>query len=259
MSMEVELLIRGRELVTVPSDTSIQAAVQRMVDGDFSQLPVVDERGRVVGLFTERKLTKAIMMGMGCDIVDSPVSQFMEHPVKTVSPSTPINDVARLLVDTYAVVVGHNYRPLGIVTDYDIAVYLSDWSRGIALVEDIESRLRGYIERVYPTANARDAAIHKALGHGKDDPILPVKRYEELTLAEHVQLIVAQENWPKFEPYFKPKVVFRKMLEPAVPIRNQIAHFRGKLTSWQIATLDTARDFLAHCPHVPVNTADKPR
>lgn len=251
MAQTVGELIRGRGLEVVKVGTPVNQAVRLMVDRDYSQLPVVDERGRVVGLFTERRLAKAVMMGMGCDIVDMPVNQVMEEPGEIVHPDRSIFKVARLLADNYAVVVGLNGKPIGIVTDYDIAVFLSDWSHGIALVEDIEKRLRAYIERVFPTAQAREAALFKALGPSRDDPVKPAKAYHDLTLREHVQLIITKENWPCFEQYFQPKTVFTKFMNQAIPIRNQIAHFRGKLTQSDVAILEAARDFLAQCPKVP--------
>lgn len=250
MALTVGEVVRGHQITTVRQDTLVRDAVTMMIDNDFSQLPVVDEQGRCIGLLTERKLTTAIMMGVGCHVVDAPVRQWMEQSVKIVNPNYSIYKAAQALTDTYAIVVGVDSRPIGIVTDYDIAAFLAEFSQGLAHVEDIEKRLRGYIERIFPTPESRTVALFKAFGAHRDNANEPARAYEELTLREQTQLILAKGNWPSFEPYFGSKATFQSLLNQAARIRNQIAHFRGKLTPGQLAQLEATRDFLHGCPRV---------
>jgi hypothetical protein len=155
-----------------------------------------------------------------------------------------------VLAHTYAVIATEHDKPIGIVTVYDIAAYLADWSESMALVEDIETRLRGYIERVFPTSNALDAALYHAFNRHLQPGDRRFMTFDRLSLWEHVLLIETEPNWQHFEPYFRPKVTFHHFLEPVDEIRNQVVHFRGNLTALQLKTLREAARWLENRPHV---------
>ena len=252
MMLKVGKLIAEREPPACVSTTdTVRSAAKIMHRYDYSQLPVVEENNHIVGLFTEQALTKMFALGATHEFLDERVEQWMKRHPAVVGSDRSIYDVARMLVDTYAVVVAKQGEPIGIITDYDIAVFMADWSNGIALVEEIEQRLRGYIERVYSTHKALNDALSRALGeeNGK-----PRKKYTELTLSEHVQIIIAKANWPAFKPYFKSETAFMTVLGDVRPIRNQIVHFRGQLTDHQVRTLQEAQQWLQERPRVPVRT-----
>lgn len=257
MPQKVGDLIGGHKpLATVRINDSVRDAVKVMHENGYAQVPVVDERGRVEGIFSEHALTKAVYLGIAPDILEAPLRGFTEKPGKVVSQSESIFQVARLLSHQRAVVIGDNGVAIGIVTDHDIAQYLAKWSEGIGLVEDIEQRLRGYIERVFWTPNMLDAALLRAFGSSRDHEGRPAKEYKELTLGDHIGLIVAKENWPQFEPYFKPKSVFNGLLGKARGYRNRIVHLRQPLTPAELETLNTARDWIVRCPKVPEHKQD---
>lgn len=257
MPQTVEELIRGhRPLATVPYTATVREAVNVMVENGYNQVPVLDENGWVKGLFTQQALALAFRLDIASTFLDSPVDQFIERPGQVVGPTRSIFDVALLLQHQRVVVIGQQSKPIGIVTDHDIAVYLGEWAQGIALVEEIETRLRVYIERVLWTQNMLDAALICAFGQDPEHSSRPARKYDELGLGEHIQLVTEKDNWPKFEPYLKPKSVCESLLSAARPIRNQIAHFRGQLTHTQLQTLETARLWLARCPRVPAHDQD---
>ena len=237
-------LIRSHNpLATVHLDDSLREAVKVMYENGYGQVPVINERGRVEGMFTEHALTRAFHLGIASDLLDTPVSGFMENAGKVAGQSTSVFEVARLLSQQRAVVIGSNNVPIGIVTDHDIARYLAEWSEGVGLVEDIEERLRGYIERVFWTQDMLGVALRNSLGRGKD--------YSKLSLGDHIRFIIHEDNWAKFEPYLKPLSVFKGLLDNARAIRNKIAHLRGPLTRSELETLHTTVTWLASCPKVP--------
>src|SRR5690348_8382780 len=125
MPQTVGELIRGhRPLATVPFDATVRDAIEVMVEYGYNQVPVLDERGRVQGLFTQQALALAFHLDIASTFLDSPVEQFMERPGLVVGPSRSIFDVARLLRQQRVVVIGQQNAPIGIITDHDIAVYL---------------------------------------------------------------------------------------------------------------------------------------
>lgn len=259
MPPTVREVIGNRGLVSVKADMTVREAIRLMVAGDYSQLPVLNGHGHVLGLFTERRLTQEVHQGTVSAIMDQPVRHFIDAPAKVVGPWRSIYDVASLLTETYAVVVIEDSQAIGIVTDYDIATFLVGWSRGISLVEDIEKRLRSYIEHILPTNEARDAAIYQVIGHDRRDKTKPAKPYDELTLYEYKQLIISDEYWPRFEPYLGPRDLLIGYIEIARPIRNQIAHFRGTLTPDQLAALRNVHSWLERRPPVPALAAVDPK
>ena len=238
-------LLADRPLAWVSSADSVRKAIDLMIDNDYSQLPVIMDNGRVVGWFTERRLAEEVSQDSIQHILDLPVGEFLDHePVRVVGPHRNIYHVARLLEGALAIMVCDDGKAKGIITDYDVAAFLAEISRGISLVEDIEECLRDIIEFVFPTPEARNAALILAFGHDRKSPTLPAKAYDELTLREHGQLITADDNWPRFESYLQPKALFSRYMEVARPIRNQITHFRGALSPQQIKALNNVRGWL---------------
>lgn len=238
MDKTVGELLADRPLASVSSADLVRKAIDLMIDNDYSQLPVIEDNGRVVGWFTERRLAEEISQNSIQHILDLPVGEFLDRePVRVVGPHRNIYYVARLLEGAMAVMVCNDGKALGIVTDYDVAASLADMSRGMSLVEDIEQCLRDIIQFVFSTPQAREAAIVQAFNK------VP-KSYGELTLYEHHQLITSEKNWPRFEPYLQPKALFQQYMDVARPIRNQITHFRGAPSPQQIKALNNVRDWL---------------
>lgn len=257
MPRRVKDLIEMQKLEVVHESASVRVAVKLMFENDYSQLPVRDDEEKLVGLFTEQNFTSILYFDAASGVLDTTVREWMLTMPPTTNPKMSIYDIMPVLAQHYAVVVVEHEKPKGIVTDYDIAAFLAEWSEGIALVEDIETRLRVYIEKVLPTENGRQAALYRAFNKNREAGDPHIRTYDKLSFSEHVQLITTEgkdekdNNWKCFEPYFSPKSTFRHLLEPVDEIRNQIAHFRGTLTSAQLKTLRTAARWLESRPHVP--------
>ena len=250
MPARVQELLGSRSLTWVSPDATVREAIEKMIHDDYSQVPVIGDDGHVLGMFTERRVSQEVRQGTIDDILDMPTSMFMERLATVIGYKRSVYEVAKMLANTDAVVVADHDIAVGIVTAYDVAAYLAAWSEGLALVEDIEKRLRGYIERVFTTKNVLNAALHQAFGHDHKTPTLPAKVYDDLTLREHAALIEAEANWPQFAPYLQPKSLFVKYMELARPIRNQLAHFRGQLTAEELGTLKNIQQWLERCPRV---------
>lgn len=257
MPILVESLIRGKNAPTcVRVNTTVREAVRLMYANDFSQLPVLDNRGHVVGLFTDAALTQILSSNDPKIYLNDSVSKWKTRDAEVVGMKREIFDVAKHLAHARAVVVAQDdHKVVGIVTDYDIAVFMAEWSYGFTLVEDIEKKLRGYIVRVFPPAKLT-AALFKAFGTDKQDSTKPGRQYDDMSLHDHVQFITYKDNWPEFAPYFGEKQAFTDLMQEVIPIRNQIMHFRGKLTHTQMKDLEKALNWLRNCPHVPMSPSE---
>src|ERR1700740_1075497 len=104
MSFTVQdLLIDRPEPVTVPRGEPAEAALNMMIEGDYSQLPVVDHEGRAEGMITGDSIIRALNH---FDITLKEMSVF--HGMTGVIRYRPEDDLFSVLddlKDVFAVVV----------------------------------------------------------------------------------------------------------------------------------------------------------
>jgi CBS domain-containing protein len=259
MLFPIQQLIEGRGApLCVRKDTTVNDALALMVKNDYSQLPVVDEDGDLCGIISETSIIGMYHhVGATVSLLDLTVDHCATTPV-TISPESDIFVALDLLKNVYAIVVVKNKKPVGILTDYDTTHFFRDVTEDLILVEDIEVTLRQqYIEIAFPEEKALEAALIKAFGHDKKDTTKPAQEYEELSFRQHAQLITTGKNWPKFKGTLEPKDLFKQLMEQVGEIRNQLAHFRGRLDPVQHNVLLRARDWLAARPKLALPVADE--
>jgi CBS domain-containing protein len=88
-------LLMERNVITCqPSDTARHVAAE-LTASNFGMLPVVRERGFLVGLVSEFDLLKVLMEGRDLDTVRA--EEIMTREVITVQEDTPVDEVIRLL------------------------------------------------------------------------------------------------------------------------------------------------------------------
>lgn len=243
-----ELLQNKDPILSIKRDTKVRDALSLMVKNDFSQLPIVDENGDLVGIITEQSIISTYFHTIGMvSILDLDVGHCQTKP-NTVYKDVDIFEVFDLLENTYAIIIVDQDKPIGILTAYDTTHFLRDLSEGLILVEDIEVTLRHYIETIFPNENSLDAALMQAFRADRQDTTRPAKEYTELSFGDHIQLITTEKNWGKFSKYFEPKEMFLQLMNQVGQIRNQLAHFRGRMEPIQYDALIRARDWLSSRP-----------
>jgi len=245
-----EIIGEPDDLVCIHKSDLVMEALDIMIQNDFTQLPVVDDDGNLMGLITENSIIETYrMIGESESILELPV-EHCQTKALTIEPEQDIFDALELLKTVYAIVVVDGPKPIGILTDYDTTNFFRNYSEGLILVQDVEVTLRQYIESIFPEKEQMDAALYRAFDADRRDPSRPGREYEELSFWNHVQLITQEDNWPKFEPYLGPLTVFRNFMEPVREVRNQLAHFRGQMDHTQKKSLDHALHWLASRPKV---------
>lgn len=117
--------------VTVTGDVPFQDALKLMQERRFRRLPVVDDKGRLVGIVAERDLlyaspspaTSLSVWELNYLLSKITLKGLMTKDVVTTTPDTTIEDAARLMVDTRVgglPVVDEDNRPIGMITETDI-------------------------------------------------------------------------------------------------------------------------------------------
>jgi CBS domain-containing protein len=172
-SIVKNLMADSQTLVTASEEMTIQAALELMIEHDFSQLPVVDDSFQVKGLITSDSILKAISY-LGSKLDKIKVSHVIEKAT-TCRDDEELSVLLNGLKGFSAIpIVDKSGKLITIVTNYDTAEYYRQRSEDMILAEEIETALRDYIESAYkdakgdPDTEALRSAIEDITPSGKD-------------------------------------------------------------------------------------------
>ena len=120
-----------QDLQTVHRNSKVGEVVSRMKTYNVSQLPVVDEHDRLVGLVTEVNLLKYLLGSQDSDAADRPIGELevVERSVPTVTPETSLETVMSVFATSPTVVVvasaNDEHRAVSILTQIDLLSFLT--------------------------------------------------------------------------------------------------------------------------------------
>lgn len=132
--------------ITVRADATIIEALSALRGAGVRHLPVVDARGALVGMVSDRDLALLATPGGERDrgpLSGFPVSRVMSHPVVCVDPQTDVVEVTEKLLENEigAVAVLDGLRLVGIISYVDV---LRAFPRAVSEVaEQVEGRQAG--------------------------------------------------------------------------------------------------------------------
>jgi hypothetical protein len=282
MPYPVQNLIEGRgEPTTVRPGDSAQKALTLMIEYDFSQLPVIDEAKRPLGMVTHESILRALS-NFGVKLEDLRVSNAIVK-AQTYRPEDDLFDLLDRLKETNAVlIVDGEDKLIGIVTSYDSMEYFRRRAEDMMLVEDIESmvkdlvltaftdetgevdqeRLAAAIEEVTSSQRALMGRYRNALRHylelqGQQQPevdpqclgtsfshLAPKekpKEFDDLTLYEYTELLLHKSRWD----------IYRSILsletEAIRRLLDKVRETRNALAHFRGEISPTQRDELRFC------------
>ncbi|MGD2127695.1 MAG: CBS domain-containing protein [Lysobacterales bacterium] len=108
---------------TLSPDTKILDAVEFLLQHKVTGAPVVDGKGRLLGIITETDLLSLVTKGVQSQPpTDATVSDYMTHDVVTVGPDTDIYYVAGVFLSHHfrRLPVVDNGKIVGAITRYDL-------------------------------------------------------------------------------------------------------------------------------------------
>ena len=139
------LALENQTLVTVTESDSAQHALSRMIEHDFSQLPVVDDAHKLKGMITSDSILRAVSY---FKVVPEKLKVSHAIIVKAIThrDEEGLPELLRGLRDTSAIpIVEGDHKVIAIVTHYDTAEYYRHRAADLMLAEDIELTLRDLI------------------------------------------------------------------------------------------------------------------
>ena len=110
------------EVITIGPTDSLLTAYKRMRDSDVSQLPVVDQNGRAVGIIDESDIL--VKVHRDSTHFNDPVQTAMTDKLETLPPSVKINDLLEVFDRGRVAIVMDGDKFLGLITRTDLLSYL---------------------------------------------------------------------------------------------------------------------------------------
>jgi len=132
--MQVSDIMTADPDTCLPTD-SLQSVANKMADGDFGSMPVVED-GRLIGVVTDRDITvRGVSQGMG---PETEISEVMTPDPVCVSPDTDIDEAIEIMQEEQIrrlFVTDDDDQLVGVVALGDIALEGDDDLSGETLEE----------------------------------------------------------------------------------------------------------------------------
>jgi CBS domain-containing protein len=134
------LRVKSNTLYTLNAEQTVWAAVQTMAEHDIGSVVVMDQ-GHLAGILTFREMIKTLQCNGG-HIGHGALRGAMDRRPQTVTPSTDVNEVRRLMLESHI-----RYLPVlegqtlaGVISFYDVA-------KGVLEEQGFENQmLKAYIQ-----------------------------------------------------------------------------------------------------------------
>ncbi len=110
----------GRELIKVTPDARMTDVVQLMKTNDISQIPVVDEDGRLVGIVSEVDLLDHLIHAQHVHDPEETIASMVNPNVASAGPRDSLENLLAIFERGRVVTVVEDGRPVGILTKIDV-------------------------------------------------------------------------------------------------------------------------------------------
>ena len=276
------LLPEGQQIETISETESTASALERLSDTRYSQLPVVDARNHVIGVFSWQSFGKRMseIHSLRLDLNDLTVGDTDLEKPRFIAPDTYIDTETDWKEIDY-VLVGSPDNLIGVLTLSDIHARLNDFAEAFVLLFEIEHEIRDIFRDVYseseleevltrllqgstePEARAADGLQRLIEGDAPlltpDDVVRPIRKamnllrrasqhhridgLEDFAFAQYRVVIFSATEWPRFEEVFNaPKELLQVDFATINDLRNVVFHFRRGITARDTDRLRRFRD-----------------
>jgi hypothetical protein len=244
----VERLIENQgSVVVVRKEDTVAAALDLMIEHDFSQLPVVDENQTLLGMVTYESILRAAR-SFNVKLNELFVRDAMVNAPFHYREDNLFDLLDELKVSNAVVIIEPGGSVIGVVTNYDASEFLRSRTEDLMHIEDIEFIIKELIKRTFTDEEGElnldrlQAAIGKphAQRGDKSDSKKP-KAFEDLNLGDYINLLISRDVWNFCAPILNvQKESLYELLVKIRQTRNDLAHFRSEISP-------RSRDELKYC------------
>lgn len=212
-------------VVTVTLADSLDDVAKRMIEHDYSQLPVVDSEKKPIGIITSDSILKALN-NYGVALDGLRIKHIMQKSPRLFRRDIDLLDLFDDMDSAYAFVVDEEGRLVQIITSYDTAVYFGQRANDILLVENVENTLKDYIQLAFSSQPNGQALLDQAIQSMTSSMKSPVT-FDDLALGQYIALFLHKNNWSRFEEVLElGRSAVAHLLDGVRKTRNNLAHFR---------------------------------
>lgn len=137
------LMQKGRDIITIAPAATVFEAVQLMSEKNIGALLVLNARGKIAGIFTERGCFQKVIL-MGKDPKTIQLKSVMTKKVSYVSPKTTVDECMALMTAKrlrHMPVLNDKEEPVGIISIGDLVKFIA--SEQDAMIKQLEKYIDG--------------------------------------------------------------------------------------------------------------------
>jgi len=112
-------------LVTARPEDRLTEVVERMKSHDISQLPVVDEQGKLIGIVSEMDLLDHLLHANHIHDPSETIAPMVNPNIVTVQPQASVESVLGAFERGKVIAIAEGDHPVGILTKIDLIDYLT--------------------------------------------------------------------------------------------------------------------------------------
>jgi len=224
----------NKPLVTVGQDDDLKKALTRMLQFDFSQLPIMHGEREVKGMISWKSIASRQAIGGNC------------CKVQHCREDAQVVDANGTLFDAIPTIVKHGYvlvrnlqdrRITGIVTASDLSLQFQQLAEPFLLLREIELHIRELLQGKISAENLQSLGTNEAAGPAP-------KSISDLSFGGYIRLLQKPEVWDKLSLNIDQSSLTAQ-LEDVRQIRNDVMHFDpDPMTQKQLDVLKNAAKFM---------------
>jgi len=226
---------KGKGLISVTRDTSLQEAITLMILNDFSQLPIYSNpKGEVDGMISWKSIGRSLGLGTKCLTVND-----CKEDITILKYDTPLFEAVKDVLDKEVVLVRKKDKTIsGIITTTDIGEEFISLAEPFLFIEQIENHLRRLLHEKFSPEEIQVNSKY-------EERTKEIKNLSDMTFGQYVRILEHPERFGKLGLNID-RSLFVKQLEEVRLIRNDVMHFdiANKNDTRQIETLKQTLNFM---------------
>lgn len=205
---------KGKGLISVNRDTSIQEAITLMILHDYSQLPIFSNpKGEIDGMISWKSIGRSLVLGKKCLTVND-----CKEDITVLKYETPLFEAVKDVLEKEVVLVRKKDKTIsGIITTTDIGEEFISLAEPFLLIEQIENHIRKFLHEKFSPEEIKISTSY-------EEKTKEIRSLNDMTFGQYVRILENPDKFEKLQLSID-RTLFVKQLEAVREIRNDVMHF----------------------------------